>query len=55
MVDTACQRLIFISVILVAEPYVSDRNLYQQFLTERPRHELVSLDPLMDLPTFGGS
>jgi twitching motility protein PilT len=37
----------------VAEERVSDIALYRQFLTDRPQHELVSLDPLQDLPTFG--
>ena len=37
----------------VAEEHVTDQSLYKQFLTERPSHELVSLDPLQDLPSFG--
>lgn len=37
----------------VAEAHVSDHALYQQFLGERPEHDLTVLDPLMDLPTFG--
>jgi len=39
----------------VAEPHVSDISLYRQFLGERPEHDLHALDPLMDLPTYGGA
>jgi len=37
----------------LAEEHVTDLSLYRQFLTERPHHDLVSLDPLQDLPSFG--
>lgn len=37
----------------IAEPHISDPSLYQQFLGERPEHDLTTLDPLLDLPTFG--
>jgi hypothetical protein len=37
----------------IAEPHISDPSLYQQFLGERPEHDLTILDPLLDLPTFG--
>jgi hypothetical protein len=32
---------------------VTDHSLYRQFITERPHHDLVNLDPLQDLPSFG--
>lgn len=39
----------------IAEEHVTDHSLYRQFLTERPQHDLVALDPLQDLPSFGGN
>ena len=54
-INRSLARLVSAGIVApaVAEPHVSDANLYRQFLTDRPDLNLVALDPLMDLPSFG--
>jgi len=54
-INRSLARLVSAGLVLPenAEAHVGDANLYKQFLTDRPDHNLVALDPLMDLPSFG--
>lgn len=54
-INRSLARLVSSGLVLpdIAEAHVADANLYKQFLTERPDHNLVALDPLMNLPSFG--
>lgn len=54
-INRSLARLVSAGLVLpeTAETHVGDVNLYKQFLTDRPDHNLVTLDPLMNLPSFG--
>lgn len=40
---------------MLAEENIRDRASYDQYLSQRPEQPMGTLDPLLDLPSFGGS